>query len=301
MKRIHTLGSLAVVDGTRPLGGHAQQPRRLALLAVLARAGEHGVSRDRLITLLWGEVEPERARRNLNQALYAIRQDLGSEDAILGTHDLRLNPELVEADVIDFQIASSSGALEEAARLYAGPFLGDFNLPGVRDFARWAEEERERLALDYRGILDALAADAKRRGDPAGAVLWWRRLAAVDPMDAGTARGLMLALAAAGDARGALRHAEIFTALRQEELELPPDPEVQALAQQIQRGELAPVAPMGTERSGLPPEVSSPISSPPPSVEPAAQPDVLAAPLAQTRSNRKWLTLTLSAIAVAAV
>jgi serine/threonine-protein kinase len=300
MKRIHTLGGLAILGGTRPLGGHAQQPRRLALLAVLARAGEHGVSRDRLVTLLWGEVEPERARRNLNQALYAVRQDLGSEDAILGTHDLRLNPELVEADVIDFQTASASGALEEAARLYAGPFLGDFNLPGVRDFARWAEEERERLAVEYRGILEALAADAKRRGDPAGAVLWWRRLAALDPMNAATARGLMRALAAAGDAPGAFRHAEIFSALRQEELELPPDPEVQALAEQIRRGELAPVPAMGAERSGLPPATSSPIPPQPRSIEPATHPDVLVS-LAQTGSNRKWLTLTLSAIALAAV
>lgn len=94
MKRIQTLGGLAVFDGARLLGGNAQQPRRLALLAVLARAGDRGVNRDRLATLLWGDLEPDRARRNLNQALYAIRQDLGSEEAILGTRDLRLNPEI---------------------------------------------------------------------------------------------------------------------------------------------------------------------------------------------------------------
>ena len=99
MKRIQTLGGLAVFDGPRPLGGNARQPRRLAILAVLARAGDRGVNRDRLAGLLWGDVEEDRARRSLNQALYALRQELGSEEAILGTRDLRLNPELIETDV----------------------------------------------------------------------------------------------------------------------------------------------------------------------------------------------------------
>src|SRR5258705_8926502 len=124
VKRMQTLGGLAVFDGPRPLGGNAQQPRRLAILAVLARSGERGVNRDRLAALLWGDVEEERARRNLNQALYALRQELGAEDAILGTRDLRLNPELVEADLQPFETARASGAIEEAPRLYAGPFLG---------------------------------------------------------------------------------------------------------------------------------------------------------------------------------
>lgn len=125
MIRMQTLGGLAVFDGTRPLGGNAQQPRRLAILAVLGRAGDRGVNRDQLAALLWEEVDEERARRSLNQALYALRRELGSEEAILGTRDLRLNPELIEVDLAAFETARASGALEEAARLYTGPFLGD--------------------------------------------------------------------------------------------------------------------------------------------------------------------------------
>ena len=178
LKRIQTLGGLAVFDGPLPLGGNAQQPRRLAVLAVLARSGDRGINRDRLAALLWGEVEEERARRNLNQALYALRQELGSEDAILGTRDLRLNPELIEVDLHAFETARASGAIEEAARLYGGPFLGDFHLPGVPAFAHWVEEERTGLAADYRGVLEAAAAAATARDDRGAAVLWWRRLAA---------------------------------------------------------------------------------------------------------------------------
>src|SRR6185503_18378804 len=129
MIRIQVLGGLAAFDGARPLGGNAQQPRRLAVLAVLARGGDRGVSRDRLAALLWEDADEERARRSLNQAIYALRHDLGSEDAILGTRELRLNPELIEVDLVAFETARATGALEQAARLYAGPFLGDFHLP----------------------------------------------------------------------------------------------------------------------------------------------------------------------------
>ena len=240
LKRIQTLGGLAVFDGSLPLGGNAQQPRRLAILAVLARSGDRGVNRDRLATLLWGEVEEERARRNLNQALYALRHDLGAEDAILGTRELRLNPDLIEIDLQGFETARASGAIEEAARLYGGPFLGDFHLPGVPAFAHWAEQERAGLEADYRGVLEAAAAAATARDDRAAAVLWWRRLAALDPTDQRGAQGLMRALVAAGDAPGALRHAEIFHQLRFTELELPPDPAVEALAERIRRGEETP-------------------------------------------------------------
>jgi len=243
VKRIQTLGGLAVFDGPLPLGGNAQQPRRLAILAVLARAGDRGVNRDRLAALLWGEVEEDRARRNLNQALYALRQDLGAEEAILGTRELRLNPELIEVDLHAFETARASGAIEEAARVYGGPFLGDFHLPGVPAFAHWAEEERTGLSADYRSVLEAAAVAATARDDRGAAVLWWRRLAALDPTDERAAQGLMRALVVAGDAPGALRHAEIFHQIRRDELELPPEPAVQALADRIRRGEETPPPP----------------------------------------------------------
>ena len=85
MLLIRTLGELGVYDGDRSLSGAAQQPRRLAILALLARAGSRGVSRDHVLAMLWPDADEERARRTLNQALYALRRDLGNEDAISGT------------------------------------------------------------------------------------------------------------------------------------------------------------------------------------------------------------------------
>jgi len=282
MLRMQTLGGLAVLAEGKPLRGNAQQPRRLAVLALLARAGSGGINRDRIAALLWADVEEERARRSLNQALYALRQELGSEDAILGTRDLRLNPELIEVDLAEFDSARRSGAMEQAARLYTGPFLGDFHLPGTAEFDRWAEAERASIAADYRAVLESVAASAAERNDRAGAVFWWRRLASLDPADAGAAQGLMRALALAGDAPAALRHAEIFDQIRQQELELPPDPEVRALAERIRREAATRPIPPPSPLLSVPraPEVatvaptSPPVSPPEPSSRSLPRPRV---------------------------
>lgn len=243
MLLIKTLGGLAVHDGTRALTGAAQQPRRLAILALLARAGDRGVSRDRLLAMLWPEADEERARRGLNQALYALRQDLGSEDAITGNRDLRLDHALVDSDVRLFTEERAAGRFEAAAERWGGPFLSGFNLPGVPEFERWMESERAALAHDYAELLEALATRAVERLDPAGAVGWWRRLAALDPLNARNAEGLMRAQASAGDEAGALRQAEIFAAFYEAELGVAPDPRISALADRIRRGELRPSVP----------------------------------------------------------
>src|SRR5262245_25751377 len=98
MIRIHTLGGLSVRDGEgKPLAGQAIQPRRLAVLALLARAGERGMLRDKLLTVLWPDADDERGPRALTQALYALRKNLESDDAITGAKELRLNPQLVSS------------------------------------------------------------------------------------------------------------------------------------------------------------------------------------------------------------
>ena len=236
MLLIRTLGELGVYDGDRSLSGAAQQPRRLAILALLARAGSRGVSRDHVLAMLWPDADEERGRRTLNQALYALRRDLGSEDAIGGTRDLRMEPALVDSDVRLFGEARAAGRLEAAAELWGGPFLHGFNLPGVPEFERWVEQERAALTHDYAEVLETLASRATERRDHPGAVSWWRRLAALDPLNVRTVEQLMRAQVAGGDEAAALRQAEIFAAFYEAELGVAPDPRVGALAEQVRRG-----------------------------------------------------------------
>ena len=132
--RFKTLGQVFLErDGAR-VAGAAAQPRRLALLAILAAAGSRGVSRDRLLALLWTDTDEERARKGLNQALYALRQEIGSDEAISGTRDLVLAPELVHTDLAEFRAAIAAGDMERAVAVYEGQFLDGFHLPGSVGF-----------------------------------------------------------------------------------------------------------------------------------------------------------------------
>ncbi|MDQ6635478.1 MAG: winged helix-turn-helix domain-containing protein, partial [Gemmatimonadota bacterium] len=99
MLRLLTFGGLTLVDGDAPVAGAAAQRSRLALLAVLAAAGASGVTRDKLLACLWPESDTERARHALKQAVYALRRDLGGEQAIAGTATLTLEPAFVTSDV----------------------------------------------------------------------------------------------------------------------------------------------------------------------------------------------------------
>jgi DNA-binding SARP family transcriptional activator/tetratricopeptide (TPR) repeat protein len=232
--RIQTLGSLSVRgDNGGPLAGAVAQPRRMAVLALLARAGERGISRDKMLALLWPDSNNERGARSLTQALYALRKDLLAEDAIVGLKELRFDPALVVSDVSEFASAVSRGDDARAAELYGGPFLDGFHVAGVDEFDQWAERERAALAQDHAHALESLARHALAGGNASASVDWWRRLAALEPLNARVAVGLMEAMAAAGERAGAIRHARVYELLVEQQLDLPPDREVTALADRL--------------------------------------------------------------------
>jgi DNA-binding SARP family transcriptional activator len=118
----------------------------MALLALVASAGDRGVSRERVVGNLWAEVGEEQARHALSQTLYRLRRETGQDWIVAGT-TLKLAPG-VTSDIREFHDALAVGDLEAAAALHHGPFLDGFYLPGegAAEFNRWVEEERARLA-----------------------------------------------------------------------------------------------------------------------------------------------------------
>jgi DNA-binding SARP family transcriptional activator/TolB-like protein len=233
--RIITFGTLCVRADRGTVAGAAAQPRRLALLALLARAGERGVTREKVTALVWPDSDDERSRRAITQGIYALRQELGSDDTILGVKELRLNTELVASDVAEFSAACRTGRPEDAVRVYAGPFLDGFHLPGNDEFDRWIDAERSVLTQEHSEALERLATAADARGDHGAAMGWWRRLSAKDPLSARYAIAVMRALSAAGDKHGALEHARIHETLLEQHLDLPADRDVVAFAARIRR------------------------------------------------------------------
>ena len=226
---LQLLGGMSLEDESGPAAGQVAQRRRLALLAVLG-ASRSSVSRDRLIALLWPEHDAESARHRLSDSIYVIRQALGKAAVVTAGDDVRLDALQVRVDVRDFERALDAGALEEAVRLYTGPFLDGFHLSDAAEFERWVDDERTRLAGRFAHALRALASAAERRNDFATAAEWLGRLAALDPLGARVVLRLMADLERAGDGAAALRHARVHQATRQAQFDLGEDPEIRAAA-----------------------------------------------------------------------
>ena len=217
MLRLSVFGGLRLDRDNVPVTGPAARRRPLAILAVIASAGSRGITRDRLIGILWPESAEEQARHVLSQSLYALRKDLAHEDLLLNGGALRLNPAVITSDVGEFIEAIEAGRTERAIELYAGPFVDGFYLSGTSGFERWAEEERARLAAQFVRAAEATAGAAEAAGDHLRAAELWGRVGANDPLAARPALRRARALAAAGNHAAALRVLRDYTALMAQE------------------------------------------------------------------------------------
>jgi len=231
-----TFGTLALAgpgDST-VLGTHGHHRRRLALLAVLAAAGERGRSRDQLLTLFWPEATQSRARHALEQLLYSLRNSIG-ESVFATSNPVRLNGDVLTSDVGAFNAALERCDLEAAIEEYKGPFLDGFYLDDAPEFERWVESERARLATSYADALDRLAHRADAEHEHAAGVRWWRKLAEADPLSSRHATGLIRALVNAGDHIAALQYAERYEAVIAEELGTSVGPAVARLVAEVRQ------------------------------------------------------------------
>jgi DNA-binding SARP family transcriptional activator/tetratricopeptide (TPR) repeat protein len=204
----------------------------MAILAILAAAGERGISRESLAGLLWPDAAPEHSRHSLRQALYALRHDLGS-DVVRAGAQLSLDRNELTSDIGAFRAALAGGDRAGAAALVGGPFLQGFFLAGAPEFERWVDEQRIALIADAVRVVRAAIRDAEAAGDSDVVVEWWRRLTMLDPLSGRDALGLLKALAARGDRAGALAFARAHETVIRRELEADPDPEIRRLEAEL--------------------------------------------------------------------
>ena len=230
---LKTFGGVSLSNGEAVLDGEAVQHRRLALLSVIACAGAHGVSRDKLVGLFWPESDAARARHALSQWLFLLRRDLPTADVVTGAAELRVDRGSLRCDAVDFDEAIVRRDYARAIDLYTGAFLDGFFLSEAPAFERWAEDERARRHADASRAVEEVARSAEARGDEADAVRWWRRLSGLEPLSGRVAAELMRALARAGERAVAIAHAREHARLVERTLGHPPGPEVADLARQL--------------------------------------------------------------------
>lgn len=192
---LRLLGAFELRDGAGAVVLAAGKP--LALLAYLACARGQRASRQALVELLWGDVDPERGRASLRQALFALRQRLGVELIVPDGEWLSIQL-TVSIDARAFFDAVERGHHAQAIDLYAGDFVPEFAAPGAGEFEHWAEMERRRL----RGAFLASARTHIRTlltgGEAMQAVELSGRLRDADPQDDEHWRLRFEALALAG-------------------------------------------------------------------------------------------------------
>jgi transposase len=91
MLLLQTLGGLAIASDTGETDPRPLQKKPLALLALLSRAHAHGMSRDRVMSLLWPEADSERGRQVLPRTLATLHAE---QQVLLTTQVRRLEHQL---------------------------------------------------------------------------------------------------------------------------------------------------------------------------------------------------------------
>jgi TolB-like protein/DNA-binding SARP family transcriptional activator/tetratricopeptide (TPR) repeat protein len=256
--KLRLLGNATLQGEQGSLSGRAVQPRRLALLALLALSPRKSLSRDKLLAYLWPDSDTEQGRHLLSVAVYELRKAIGDATLVTSRDELALGVDALEIDVDEFEAALHRGASERAVELYPGPLLDAFHIADAPEFEHWLDAQRAHLARRYAEALEQVAHARSAAGDRQGAVAAWRRLSDHDRYSARVVCGLMQALEASGDRAGALQHALAHAALMREEFDAGADPEVTALADRLRTAPREAIIAVGRIGAGAPQPASSP-------------------------------------------
>lgn len=239
-----------------------------ALLFYLAVTAQP-CSRGRLAGLLWGEIDEERARTSLRGALSKLRHLLQGHLQVR-RHNLAFDRDSsYTLDVARFEQnlqrpQPTLAQLAEAAELYRGEFLQDFNLRDAPLFDEWAVAQRERLhQMALRALYRLATYHAQQREYQTG-IKYLNRLLALEPWLEEAHRELMRLFTLTGQRSMALIQYDVCRQMLAEELGIEPAAETTALYEQIVAGELEPDADIGPDLPTPPP-----VAPPPPSVAPA--------------------------------
>ena len=209
-----------------------------ALLAYLALPLGQAHPREKLASLLWGDMPDAQARGNLRHTLSRIRKALPRtprSKLLLDGPSVALDSAAVDVDVARFERLVKDGhpgALEEAADLYRGELLAGLAL-AERPFDDWLTSERERLHELALQALGRLFTHQQQAGAAERAVQTGLRLLALDVLQEPVHRALMRLYARLGRREAALRQYHLCADALKRELSTQPEAETTQLFQEI--------------------------------------------------------------------
>jgi serine/threonine-protein kinase len=262
MVRLRLLGPFEITDGPVDITPSLVQAKPRALLAYLACSPQGFHRRDRLVALLWPELDESHARNALSKAVHLCRRALG--ETVLesrGAEEIGLRPGAVRCDVALLRESASAGRHREAMEHYRrGALLDGFHLADAPEFDHWLDQERDRLRRTARQVGSAAATEAEARGDLSAAADWLREVSGLDPLDEPIVRRRITLLDRMGDRAGALGLFQAYAERVRVELKSEPSPETIALIEAVRarNGRAIPVVGTGaavasTARDEAPP------------------------------------------------
>jgi predicted ATPase/DNA-binding SARP family transcriptional activator len=238
------------------------------LLAYLAYHAGKGHDRAEIAELLWPDGDPDKSGANLRQALASLRRQIEipplPAGSVLRSANARLSidPTMISVDVAEFErsldearketnLVRRRPILERALALYGGELL-----PGYGE--EWVLRERARLEDVYVHALQALAQCALEDGHSDLAIDVLHRSLAKDPYNERVHASVIRIHLESGQPASAMEHYRTVERRLAEELGVPPDEPLKALARQAQRA----------LRNGQTPQerISSPATAPPPTI-----------------------------------
>jgi DNA-binding SARP family transcriptional activator/TolB-like protein len=247
MITLRTLGQLSLTaDDGRSFDGLSSQPKRLALLTYLA-SPVPGTwhRRDVLLSVFWPEHEPGKARTALRNALYILRQHLGTDTLrSRGENEVSLDPGLLRSDCGLVRLHLAAGRLEEALAACRGEFLPGLFIRGSEGFERWLDDERRSLKAAALKAAGTLSMTYEAAGHLEAAIAAQRQMVEWEPADETAGRRLIELLERSGDRGQALRAFETLQATLLRDFGVEPSAATIRLAGEIRSRRIArPAAP----------------------------------------------------------
>jgi DNA-binding SARP family transcriptional activator/streptogramin lyase len=249
------LGPVGVLDEGRRLV--VRRGKEEALLGYLLLHPNAVVPTDRLIDELWGEAPPPTARKNLQNAVSALRKVLGEDRIVTEAPGYRLRVGAGELDVDEFQRLAGEGRksldaakLREALALWRGEALASLRDEGFAQRAGAVLEEARVAALEDR--IDADLAE----GRDAELVPELEQLLTLHPLRERVYGQLMLALYRGGRQADALDVYRRARTTLNDELGLEPGPQLQDLERRLLNHDPA-LAPSRDAAAGIRPRAAA--------------------------------------------
>jgi DNA-binding SARP family transcriptional activator len=239
--RITLLGGFGVGVGPDPVPDEAWRRRKpAAILKILALAPGHRVHRERLMDLLWPELELAAAGANLRKAIHQARSALdGVSRGAARLIEFQNDVVALASDGLIIDAASFLSALTAARRSgeadgyrsalawYGGDLLPD------DAYEEWADAARRELHDAYVGGLSEWCVLLEANGDIQSAIEAARTLVAAEPTREESHAFLMRLYGLAGRRSDALRQYDHLSEILDHELGIEPSAQLQRLREEI--------------------------------------------------------------------